>query len=606
MTTGAVMSHTPTAQGATHPVTPTNARSGERVMEWWLTNIYPDCTSFRHYGSNLPCGPTRAQIATGLFGGPASADYGNHGVSDDENNPIANYVATYQVGQTTARGRQGPWELDKASALPPTHVAYADQGLGLGYDAQAFTGWLGVWLARSSIPVAIYGKWQNGYRTTNAYAFPGVVDCCIVESETAHNTSVASEFTGTNAWDGTGQPTTATTYSYAKVPSSITRASNVTTVTASAHNLEIGDTVTISLNMTNTSFDGTFTVTAKATNTFSYANAGTNQTISSGFAAAGSKAYCLHEMRLLTRRAVDFIESQTAGSSFFLYMAPRANHVDSDGTYTKAAPVEYLGTVPTSDAFYWQGTATGVSPVGPTTSLASYRTQWAGRQAQLAAYDDMIRDVVAALENGWHGNYTLIFTSDNGDQIGEQDGRGSGATKNSIWEGSMRAPLFIYGPGWTGGEVTDCGPTSHSDIAPTVLKMFATPANGLAEHHAIAHGPSPDDNKDNRRGNRDGYPIQWLMEADDPVRLAGRALPIYGPQGTGGSANGYIQDDFTKRTRNNQNRDWFPYSTDAALFYEKGFVTRSAPDDVVMQARADLIQAARFDTTLDANPAHTV
>jgi arylsulfatase A-like enzyme len=102
-----------------------------------------------------------------------------------------------------------------------------------------------------------------------------------------------------------------------------------------------------------------------------------------------------------------------------------------------------------------------------------YRTQL----QMLAAVDELVRDVVAALQASGQLEHTyLIFTSDNGMHFGEHRIRHG---KGTPFEESVRVPLVIRGPGVVRGRVAP-QITANVDILPTVLELIGeTPAPAI-------------------------------------------------------------------------------------------------------------------------------
>jgi choline-sulfatase len=86
--------------------------------------------------------------------------------------------------------------------------------------------------------------------------------------------------------------------------------------------------------------------------------------------------------------------------------------------------------------------------------------------------DDKLGQLMATLKAaGLDGDTVVIFTSDHGEMLGE---RGMWF-KMCLFEGSVRVPLVIAGPGWPEG-VTREENTSLLDLAPTILAQAAEAA----------------------------------------------------------------------------------------------------------------------------------
>lgn len=94
------------------------------------------------------------------------------------------------------------------------------------------------------------------------------------------------------------------------------------------------------------------------------------------------------------------------------------------------------------------------------------------RLRALQAVDEMVDHVVARLEQyGILNNTYIFYSSDNGYHIGQhrlQPGKTCG------YEEDINVPLIVRGPGVAEGVKQDF-PTSHTDLAPTLLKILGIP-----------------------------------------------------------------------------------------------------------------------------------
>lgn len=94
------------------------------------------------------------------------------------------------------------------------------------------------------------------------------------------------------------------------------------------------------------------------------------------------------------------------------------------------------------------------------------------RLAALASVDDLIEAVVNKLEAMNVLENTFIFyTADNGFHIGQHR---LSPGKCSSYEEDISVPMFIRGPGVPKGHTIEL-PTTHTDIAPTILKLANIP-----------------------------------------------------------------------------------------------------------------------------------
>jgi N-acetylglucosamine-6-sulfatase len=106
-------------------------------------------------------------------------------------------------------------------------------------------------------------------------------------------------------------------------------------------------------------------------------------------------------------------------------------------------------------------------------ATAHYR----GRQQAIMGIDDLMGRIITAVKNTGKANNTLIiFTSDNGWLLGEHR---IVAQKQFGFDESIRVPLVIKGPGFTGG-VHSTPMVVNTDLAPTILRAAgATPGRAM-------------------------------------------------------------------------------------------------------------------------------
>lgn len=105
-------------------------------------------------------------------------------------------------------------------------------------------------------------------------------------------------------------------------------------------------------------------------------------------------------------------------------------------------------------------------------SIADYDAIYAARLGNLAAVDDMVGNVIDRLSSrGLLDNTYIIFTTDNGFHIGNHR---LPPGKRCPYEEDINIPLFIRGPNVAQG-VTSTTVHSHTDMAPTIMKMLGVP-----------------------------------------------------------------------------------------------------------------------------------
>ncbi|MEA2425198.1 MAG: N-acetylglucosamine-6-sulfatase, partial [Thermoleophilaceae bacterium] len=116
------------------------------------------------------------------------------------------------------------------------------------------------------------------------------------------------------------------------------------------------------------------------------------------------------------------------------------------------------------------------------TDISAIRYAYRQRLETLRAVDDLVGDVVKALEDtGELQDTLLIFTSDNGYLQGEHRIR---AGKVFLYEPSLRVPLLMRGPGVPRG--LDVGRwSSNVDLAPTILEATGALAGRVQDGRSL-------------------------------------------------------------------------------------------------------------------------
>lgn len=146
------------------------------------------------------------------------------------------------------------------------------------------------------------------------------------------------------------------------------------------------------------------------------------------------------QSRVIAQQAVDFLRSCDGGRCF-LYLAPIAPH----------GPLR--GPSPECD---------GAGEVAPDGVDAK---RWNQRQSALCGLDLLLRDVLGALPD----DALVIFTSDNGFAMGENDRHGK---NQAIWD-AVQVPLIIAAPGVVVAERREM--VMHMDVHATILDVAGSP-----------------------------------------------------------------------------------------------------------------------------------
>lgn len=171
---------------------------------------------------------------------------------------------------------------------------------------------------------------------------------------------------------------------------------------------------------------------------------------------------------LLTRYSLEFIEQQR-NRPFFLYVPHLAIHFPWQGP--DDPPQRKVGTDYGDEKWGIISDPANVSP---------------HVQAMIAALDDSVGQIVAALDqHGLTNNTLVVFTSDNGGYL-TYDGKFKNISSNgplrdqktSIYEGGHRVPAIFAWPGTIGPAETAA--TAHStDLLPTFLHFAGSTGDGV-------------------------------------------------------------------------------------------------------------------------------
>ena len=169
-----------------------------------------------------------------------------------------------------------------------------------------------------------------------------------------------------------------------------------------------------------------------------------------GLAGKGTKDDCLTD--ILTDCAVDYLDRKK-DEPFFLYMSYYTVHTPITGKpdYVKKYQKK-LADNPNRD----------------------YYMKNPRKAAMMESLDESVGRIVAKLEEiGQLDNTLIIFTGDNGSQGNEfvPNYRGN---KGTAYEGGVRVPLIISGPGISKGIVSN-EPTIAMDFFPTILESLGLP-----------------------------------------------------------------------------------------------------------------------------------
>ena len=137
---------------------------------------------------------------------------------------------------------------------------------------------------------------------------------------------------------------------------------------------------------------------------------------------------------------------------------------------------------------------------GPIERVPRYTDKYTARQAALKCFDDGLGRIVTALEtHGFADNTLLVFANDNGG-ITEELNKPYRGTKNTTFEGGVRAPCVIRWPGRARAGAVNDGMMFIADFFTTFITVAGAsgqqqlPVDGLDMTDMLFRGkPSPRD-----------------------------------------------------------------------------------------------------------------
>ncbi|KAM3963971.1 N-acetylglucosamine-6-sulfatase [Aphomia sociella] len=175
---------------------------------------------------------------------------------------------------------------------------------------------------------------------------------------------------------------------------------------------------------------------------------------------------------LIREISVNYIENQTKSQPFLMVLAPPAPHQPftpaprHKGVYNNITAVRHPNfNVPAIDKHWLMRMPPSPLPETMMSTLDdAYRSRWEA----LLAVDEMVADVVQALEiNSFMEDTYIIFTSDNGYHIGQFS---QVYDKRQPYESDIRVPLVIRGPDIK-KNIQSHQPVLNIDLAPTILRL---------------------------------------------------------------------------------------------------------------------------------------
>jgi N-acetylglucosamine-6-sulfatase len=186
-------------------------------------------------------------------------------------------------------------------------------------------------------------------------------------------------------------------------------------------------------------------------------------------------------------KATDFIR-RTAGSStpFFLYLAPRAPHTPATPALRHedqfaAAMAPRPPSFNEEDVSDKPGWIRSKPPLSPD-QIAEIDQLYRKRLQSMLAVDEMLDAIIGALQAvGRLENTYIMFTSDNGFELGEHR---VDTGKRTAYEGSIRVPLIVRGPGVPAARVID-NLAVNIDLAPTAAELAGAPVPDFVDGRSL-------------------------------------------------------------------------------------------------------------------------
>jgi N-acetylglucosamine-6-sulfatase len=184
----------------------------------------------------------------------------------------------------------------------------------------------------------------------------------------------------------------------------------------------------------------------------------------------------------LAQRAIEFVDG---GEPFLSIVTPTQPHSPSvprrdlaDAWSDFRWPV--TDEVDVSDKPPW------IQRLSPLTDvdIEQLVTDARGALRELSAVDDMVDQIIGAMDPSVLDNTVVIFTSDNGIHVGEHRRRGS-ATKSGPYEVGLHVPLVVRGPGFEPGSEITAPSMVFQDINAT-LRHLGEAESGLPHQAGVS------------------------------------------------------------------------------------------------------------------------
>ena len=178
---------------------------------------------------------------------------------------------------------------------------------------------------------------------------------------------------------------------------------------------------------------------------------------------------------VITDRALEFLESASAGDQpFYLSLHYTAPHSPWDREEHPAEIYDrYFADCPFASVPNLSANPLQINSAPLPRTTRERRATLSGYYAAIERMDDNIRRVVQALRDyGQRENTLIVFTSDNGMNMGHHGlyGKGNATFPANMFETSVRVPAVFSHPGTLPEGVRSDALVNHYDIFPTILE----------------------------------------------------------------------------------------------------------------------------------------
>ena len=263
------------------------------------------------------------------------------------------------------------------------------------------------------------------------------------------------------------------------------------------------------------------------------------------------------------REALGFVERQAKEEKpFFLYYVPNANHYQRNPTGEYAVPESIAGSKIKGESVYSDGTKGGdredmvlENDVAFGALLETLRETDDPRQPDHKLIDTTL----------------VIFTSDNGPNVGDNNGRnqesgGLRGKKAKIWEGGHRVPFVLYWKGHFEGNRINRNLFSLTDLFATLARVVGdklNPSEAQDSLASLAYWKAPDKTDPRARyffchlGPPYGNDAIAIRQSSQKLIFQGGLAHPWADSGTKGSAealvsyelseNPYEEEDFSDK-----------------------------------------------------------